>query len=167
MKTSTALGVVLCLCLLTACSPRDREVARDRGENAREKVKGAAEKLKQEAEHVGSKLKAEAQKVGATPEAGPEHSPEEKLRRGAEALRQESEGAGAKLSQAAQTAKVKYNLTAALGLAGASHINVDSNGNTVTLEGSVASADQKAEAQRVALATEGVTKVINSLRVEP
>jgi len=54
-------------------------------------------------------------------------------------------------------------LSAALGLSAVSQIEVDSNGNTVILQGN---ADQRAEAERVALGTNGVTKVVNELRVK-
>ena len=45
------------------------------------------------------------------------------------------------------------------------NINVDVTNNVVTLRGSVASMEEKAEAQRVATDTDGVKRVINQLRV--
>lgn len=60
---------------------------------------------------------------------------------------------------------MKYNLSTVLGIGAVSNIEVDSNGSTVTLRGSVPSADGRAEAERVALSTSGVTKVVNELRV--
>jgi hyperosmotically inducible periplasmic protein len=44
-------------------------------------------------------------------------------------------------------------------------INVDVNNNVVTLRGTVETAEAKAEAERVAKATEGVKRVINQLKV--
>ena len=44
-------------------------------------------------------------------------------------------------------------------------INVDVVNNVVTLRGSVDTAEQKVEAERVARATEGVTRVVNQLKV--
>jgi hyperosmotically inducible periplasmic protein len=44
-------------------------------------------------------------------------------------------------------------------------INVDVNKNVVTLRGTVDTAEQKAEAERVARETDGVKRVINQLRV--
>ena len=45
-------------------------------------------------------------------------------------------------------------------------INVDVVDNVVTLRGVVQTAEQKAEAERVAKETEGVTRVVNRLRVD-
>ena len=103
---------------------------------------------------------------GATGQSGPGETPEEKLRRGAAELKREGQEAGVKLSQAGRGAKVKYNLAAALGLSAVSQIEVDSKGNTITLRGSVADPDGRAEAERVGLGTDGVTKVVNELRVK-
>jgi len=44
-------------------------------------------------------------------------------------------------------------------------INVDVVNNVVTLRGSVDTAEQKVEAERLAKATEGVTRVVNQLKV--
>lgn len=44
-------------------------------------------------------------------------------------------------------------------------INVDVNNNVVTLRGAVDTAQQKAEAERVAKETDGVKKVVNQLKV--
>ena len=46
-------------------------------------------------------------------------------------------------------------------------INVDVVKNAVTLRGTVDSAEEKAEAERIAKETEGVTKVTNQLKVVP
>ena len=46
-------------------------------------------------------------------------------------------------------------------------INVDVVNNTVTLRGTVDTAEARAEAERVAKDTEGVTKVVNQLKVMP
>jgi len=45
-------------------------------------------------------------------------------------------------------------------------INVDVVNNVVTLRGAVNTAEQKAEAERIAKATEGVKKVVNQLRLD-
>ena len=45
-------------------------------------------------------------------------------------------------------------------------INVDVVNNVVTLRGTVQTAEQKAEAERVAKDTEGVTRVVNQLKVD-
>jgi osmotically-inducible protein OsmY len=45
------------------------------------------------------------------------------------------------------------------------HINVDVNNNVVTLRGTVDTAEEKTEAERLAKETEGVTRVNNQLKV--
>ncbi|HYZ73556.1 MAG TPA: BON domain-containing protein [Chthoniobacterales bacterium] len=147
------------------CQRSDREATRERAERLKTKAEATARQLGQDAKKLGAKIDEKARQAGATRESGTEQSPEEKLKRGAAELEQQSKEAGTKLSQASQSAKVKYNLSAALGLSAASKIEVDSSGNTVTLRGTVASADQRAEAERVALSTTGVIKVVNELRV--
>lgn len=62
---------------------------------------------------------------------------------------------------------MKYNLSTALGIAAVSKIEVNSNGNTVSLRGSVSNAEERTDAERVALSTSGVSKVVNELRVQP
>jgi len=47
------------------------------------------------------------------------------------------------------------------------HINVDTTGGLVTLSGTVTSHDQVAKAVRLALETEGVTKVVSTIQVNP
>ncbi len=150
-----------------SCQRTDQEAARERAEHYKKEAEAAAKRLGQDARELGAKVNEKAHEAGAVGGSGTGESPEEKLRRGAAELKREGQEAGAKLSQAGQGAKVKYNLSAALGLTAVSQIEVDSNGNTVTLRGSVANADQRAEAERVALGTDGVTKVVNELRVKP
>jgi osmotically-inducible protein OsmY len=51
--------------------------------------------------------------------------------------------------------------------ASAHEVNVDVNNNVVTLRGTVDSAEEKAEAERIATETEGVKSVRNQLKVGP
>ncbi len=165
-----AFALALAVSLLVAnigCQRSDQDAARERADQLKHKAEVAAQQLGQDAKRLGAKIDGKAQEIGAKPAAGGEASPEEKLTRGADELKREGQEAGAKLSQMGQSAKVKYNLSASLGLSAVSNIAVDATGNTVTLRGSVASADQKAEAERVAAHTSGVTKVVNELRVQP
>jgi osmotically-inducible protein OsmY len=162
-----AFVVVLGFVAGLGCQRSDQDAARVRAERFKNKAEAAAKQLGRDARELGAKVNEEARQVKATRASGTEASPEEKLRGGAADLKREGEAAGAKLSTATQSAKVKFNLSAALGLSAVSKIDVDSNGNTVTLRGSVASADQRAEAERTALSTSGVTKVVNELRIQP
>jgi hyperosmotically inducible protein len=65
---------------------------------------------------------------------------------------------------AALTAKVKSALAADVGLK-TLKINVDSEGNTVTLKGAVDSAETKRRAEEIASKVEGVATVRNELTV--
>lgn len=68
------------------------------------------------------------------------------------------------LSDADITARVKAKLIGDPEVA-ALHIDVDTLGGRVTLNGRVANAEQKAEAQELAQETEGVTGVVNLIVV--
>ena len=65
----------------------------------------------------------------------------------------------------ALTAKVKSALAADVGLS-TLKIDVDSSGNTVTLKGTVDSADKKQRAEEVARKVDGVATVRNQLTVK-
>jgi osmotically-inducible protein OsmY len=65
---------------------------------------------------------------------------------------------------AALTSKIKAKM-ALDDLVKASEINVDTEGSVVTLTGEVGSADERRRAVRIATETQGVTKVVDQLRV--
>ena len=64
------------------------------------------------------------------------------------------------------TTKVKSALAADVGLRTLTGINVDSEGSTVTLKGSVDTEANKRRAEQVARGVEGVSTVRNELNVE-
>jgi osmotically-inducible protein OsmY len=78
-----------------------------------------------------------------------------------------AENAGRNMDNAATTASVKSKLAGDVRLSTLTSINVDSNGSTVTLTGSVPTAEDKANAERVARTVDGVTRVVNNLTVNP
>ena len=166
MKTTVpAFFAILSLLLSSACQRSDQETARERGERFKAKAEAAARKLERDGKELAAKASEKARELRADSNSEGGDSPKEKLKRGAAELHREGKEAGTKLSQMGQSAKVKYNLSTVLGIGAVSNIEVDSNGSTVTLRGSVPSADGRAEAERVALSTSGVTKVVNELRV--
>jgi osmotically-inducible protein OsmY len=165
--TGLALFTVISLLLSSGCQRSDQEAARERAERFKAKAEAAARRLERDGKELGAKATEKARKVGATPGSNTGDSPEDKVRSGAAELKREGTEAGAKLSQLSQSAKVKYNLSTALGIGTVSKIQVDSHGSIVTLHGSVPDADKKAQAERVAQSTSGITKVVNELRVEP
>lgn len=72
-----------------------------------------------------------------------------------------------KVDNAATTTAVKSKLAADVRLSTLTSINVDSNGDVVTLTGSVPKADDKRKAEEVAMSVDGVRRVINSLEIKP
>jgi osmotically-inducible protein OsmY len=72
--------------------------------------------------------------------------------------------AGAQVDDAAITAKVKAKL-AADGDINPFNIDVDSNEGVVTLQGRVAKEEARTKAEQLARDTDGVTRVINLIKV--
>jgi hyperosmotically inducible periplasmic protein len=86
----------------------------------------------------------------------------------ARAEREKAKGSGEKLGDSLDDAWIHTKIVAKL--IGNSDtperkINVDVVNNVVTLRGAVDNAEQRAEAERVAKETEGVTRVVNQLKV--
>ena len=73
---------------------------------------------------------------------------------------------GDKLGERALTAKIKSKM-ALDDHVRARAIDVDTSGSAVTLRGTVASASERARAVRLARDTEGVTQVVDRLRIVP
>ncbi len=112
------------------------------GDKAKEDLKAAGHELKQGAEEVGSAIQRGAEEVNK--QVGPV--------------------AREVLDDASITAKVKARLVADPDVA-AIHIDVDTIDGRVTLNGKVSSADERAEAEKLALHTEGVKSVVNLIQV--
>ena len=73
----------------------------------------------------------------------------------------------ATVKDAALTTAVKTKLAADVRLSTLTSINVDSRGSTVTLSGSVPTAEDKRQAEAVAKTADGVMTVVNDLIVKP
>jgi osmotically-inducible protein OsmY len=167
MKTTLpGFLAIVSLLISSGCQRSDQQAARERGERFKAKAEAAAKQLERDGKELAAKANEKARELRASGNSNGGDSPEDKLKRGAAELNREGKEAGAKLSQMGQSAKVKYNLSTALGIGAVSKIEVNSNGRTVTLRGSIPSADGRAQAERVALSTSGVTRVVNELRVE-
>ena len=74
--------------------------------------------------------------------------------------------AGEQVDDAAIVTKIKAKLTAD-GDVNPFNIDVDSNSGEVTLQGTVAKDVAKTRAEQLARETEGVTRVINLIKVDP
>jgi hyperosmotically inducible protein len=144
-------------------------------EQAGKQFDEAGREIKQGAEQAGDALQRGADKVGA--EVGPA------ARQAGEAIKEGAEQAGdaiqrgaarveaevgpqvqAVMDDASITAKVKAKLIADPEVT-ALNIDVDTLDGRVTLSGKVASADQKAEAEKLASHTEGVKEIVNMIQV--
>jgi osmotically-inducible protein OsmY len=134
-----------------ACSQSDREKARERGAEARQETQQAAARASAAARKLGEEAKREANSQG------------KKI----DLALQPDDQAAAKLDHAAMLAKVKTKLASNVGLATLADVDVDSSGHVVTLRGTVASDAQRQEAGQAVAQIEGVTKVVNDLKVQP
>lgn len=161
MRLATVLCTVLVLGLW-GCSQADQEKAHENAEQA----KRDARRLGTEAE---AKAKALNQKLGQRLDGGtgPTETPEEKIQHAEAVARQEGQVASRKLDHAGMVARVKTKLANDVGLATVSGVSVNAANGVVTLSGTVASDDQKREAERAAASVDGVTKVVNQLTVQP
>jgi len=120
----------------------------------------AGEHLGQGARELGAAVAQGAQSVGkqlgpAAREAG------QQLQQGARDLGQK---VGPALSDAAITASIKAKLLADSDLKGTS-IDVTTDGGEVTLSGRAATPGQKAKAEKVAVETTGVRRVVNNVGI--
>ncbi len=163
--------------MLIGCSHASKEEADRQADRAKEKTRAGAERLRTDAQKLGREAKQEAHSLGqnidhALKGTGPAQSgttgqAEEKLRRGGEDLRAAGSQAAVKLDRAAIVAKVKAKLASNVGFSSITGIDVDAAGGTVTLRGTVASQQQKEQAEQAVLAVNGVSKVVNELTVKP
>jgi hyperosmotically inducible periplasmic protein len=135
----------------------EKEGGKTRVEVDHEKVDQNLEQAQKDLEstgrQIGEGVKDGAQEVGAA------------IQRGAEKIEAEvGPVAREVLNDAGITARIKAKLIADPEVAGA-HIDVDTIDGRVTLNGKVASEDQRVEAEKLATRTEGVKGVVNLIQV--
>ncbi|MBV9404599.1 MAG: BON domain-containing protein [Acidobacteriaceae bacterium] len=179
MRPNTlCLTCVALVSVLIGCNKSDQQRLDEKAAEAREKTRAGTERLRQDAHQLGREAKQEAhtlrQNIGqALSSTGPAQDgsttrgAEEKLRRGGEDLRVAGNQAAVKLDHAALIAKIKAQLATHVGLSTVTGVDVDAGGQIVTLRGTVASEDQKRQAEEAALQVAGVSRVVNQLRVQP
>jgi hyperosmotically inducible periplasmic protein len=141
------------------------EAERDAEGNVKIHVEGSevnenVEQAEQTFDEAGREIKEGAQQAGAALERGAEEAGAA-LEEGAERV---EERLGPVLDDAAVTAKVKARLTADPEI-NPFHIDVDTVNGRVTLNGVVESAEISAEAEKLAIRTEGVKEVVNLLQI--
>jgi osmotically-inducible protein OsmY len=170
MKRRLACGfATTILALSLACTDRDRERAREKAEQAKRGARQELQKLGQQAKREAKQLDEnvdDAMRRGQ-PETQGSGGADQKLRNAGQELRRAGRQAAVKLDRGAVIAKVKAKLATDVGLGAAGSVDVDTNGQVVTLRGTVSSPEQKQQAERAAAQVSGVTKVVNLLQVKP
>lgn len=163
MRAATVVSAIF-LFALVGCSRSDQERAHQKTEEAKQEARKLGTEAEAKAKQVNKKLGEALDRPGGSGTAATE-SAEDKLHHAAAVAREEGRSAGKKLDHAGMVARVKAKLANDAGLATVSNVSVDVAGGVVTLSGTVASEEQKREAERAAATVDGVTKVVNQLTV--
>ncbi len=172
-----ALLTGLLLASLIGCSRADQQNADRKAAEAKEKAHAEGQRVRDDARKLGYQAKQEASSLrqnidralqGTGPaQGGTTGQAEDKLRRGGHDLRVAGDQAAVKLDHAAMIAKVKAKLASDVGLSTVTGIDVDTSGQIVTLRGTVASDEQKQQAEEAVMQVSGVTRVVDRLTVKP
>jgi osmotically-inducible protein OsmY len=148
---------------IAGCSAHDQEVTK-------REVREDAQKAKEDAKRAGRQIKEDARNLSERVNAAVQpdtQSASDKLANGADRVKNATSRAGVKLDHATLLAKVKAKLASDAGLSTLTKIQVDVAGSVVTLSGTVSTDEQKKSAEAAASQVEGVTRVHNSLNVQP
>jgi osmotically-inducible protein OsmY len=150
-------AALLSASLFAACQNTARGVEQDTAE-AKQEAREANAEMKQEAREANAEVKQEAREAGNTAERAGDRVVEE--------TKDATRSVGATLDAAAQTAQIKTALIDADNL-DANDIDVDTNGSTktVTLNGHVPTAAQKAAAARIAKEKAPDYTIVNNIAV--
>lgn len=167
----------LLLASLFACSRADQQNADRKAAEAKQKARVEGQRVREGARKLGQEAKQEASSLrqnidralqGTGPaQGGGAGQAGEKLRRGEHDLRVARDQAAVKLDHAAMVAKIKAKLASDVGLSTVTGIDVDTSGQVVTLRGTVASNEQKQQAEQAVMQLSSVTRVVNQLTVKP
>lgn len=175
MKVFVYASCTVTMLVCSGCTGDQQQRARERAENAKQKTREATERARQELHTLAEKAKREAKQLdqsvhqslqsgestGKTAGAG------QTLHDAGAKVRAAGEQATAKLDRAALIAKVKAKLANDVGLSAATSVDVDADGQVITLRGTVSSENKRQEAAQAAGQVNGVTRVINLLQVQP
>jgi hyperosmotically inducible periplasmic protein len=160
----TAAWLGIAILPLAGCDREISGVHAEKDEKGKTKVEVDREKVDQNLDEAKKNLDSAGREIGEGVKEGAERVGGA-LERGAKKLEAEvGPVAEEVMNDAGVTARVKAKLIADPEVAGF-QIDVDTLEGRVTLNGRVASADQKAEAEKLARHTEGVTEVVNLIQV--
>ena len=160
----TAAWLGFAILPLAGCKHEISGVQAQKDEKGRTEVKVDREKVDQNLQEARKNLDSAGREIGKGVQEGAERVGGA-LEKGAKKFEAEV-GPVAEdiLNDAGVTARVKAKLIADPEVAGF-QIDVDTLEGRVTLNGKVASADQKVEAEKLARHTDGVTEVVNLIQV--
>jgi osmotically-inducible protein OsmY len=147
-----------------------KQEAREATAEAKREAREANAEMKQEAREGNAAVRQEAREAGNAAERAAERTGNAAERAGdrvAQETKDATRSVGATLDAAAQTMQIKTALIDADNL-DANNIDVDTNASTktVTLRGHVATASQKAAAERIAKEKAPDYRVVNSLVIK-
>ncbi len=149
---------------LAGCDRDISSVHAEKDEKGKTRVDVDREKIDQNLAQAQKDLESAGRRIGQGVKEGAEEVGGA-IQRGAERIEREvGPVAQEVLNDAGVTARIKAKLLADPEVAG-SHIDVDTIDGRVTLNGKVASEDQKAEAEKLARRTDGVVEVVNLIQV--
>ncbi len=160
----TAAWLGIAILPLAGCDSEISGVHAEKDEKGKTKVEVDREKVDQNLDEAKKNLDSAGREIGEGVKEGAERVGGA-LERGAKKLEAEvGPVAEEVMNDAGVTARVKAKLIADPEVAGF-QIDVDTLDGRVTLNGKVSSADQKAEAEKLARHTDGVTEVVNLIQV--
>jgi len=154
LSTAVALGLGASLSILLGCG-RDAAIDVRRDNRGNEQVHVDNQKIQDNLHQAGQELKKDAHDLGNA------------IQQGARDVdRRVGPVAREAAADAVLTTRVKARLVAAPDLGGI-RIHVNSRDGEVTLSGTVASEENRHDAEKIARRTEGVRQVVNQLEVGP
>jgi hyperosmotically inducible periplasmic protein len=161
------LGVIVSSCLVcfvlcSACDRQDKREAQRTAEQAREKARELGKKAEDKARDLSRDIQTSVDSNVHTNNA---QEAKAKVREGGRELERAGSSAARQLDRAALIAKVKARLASDAGLTAAANVDVEPDGQVITLNGSVDSEAQKRQAETTAAKVPGVSKVVNNLTV--
>jgi hyperosmotically inducible periplasmic protein len=160
----TAAWLGIAILPLAGCDREISGVHAEKDEKGKTKVEVDREKVDQNLDEAKKNLDSAGREIGEGVKEGAERVGGA-LERGAKKLEAEvGPVAEEVMNDAGVTARVKAKLLADPEVAGL-QIDVDTLNGRVTLNGQVASVEQKTEAEKLARHTEGVTEVVNLIQV--
>jgi hypothetical protein len=161
------LGLIVSTCLISlvlcsACDRRDKREAERKAEQAGEKARELGKKAEEKAKDLGRDIQTS---VDSNVHSNNAQEAKAKLKEGGRELEGAGASAARNLDRATLIAKVKARLAADAGLTTATNVDIELDGQVVTLNGTVDSQAQKTQAETAAAKVPGVRKVVNNLTV--